>query len=145
MLLLGAKSDRWFVVSAGRPRARKEVDVDAADPPRAELYIAGTRPPMGFCQFIASQARDEGRGNGSSRALCEQPRFRRPLLCAIAERVDAGETRLKRMGVHRHITILSHAARLNHVRSAVLWHAKEQVVRNLSSILECGDVPAGVK
>jgi hypothetical protein len=71
VLLFGDEGRGWFAECAGRLCCREEVDVDAADATGAELDVAGSAAVVGGRLRTVSQGREQGGGNHSCRALCE--------------------------------------------------------------------------
>jgi hypothetical protein len=82
----------------GRLRAGEEVDVDARDPVRAELDVAGAGARVTRGRLQAAQARHHVGRDGARRGLGEHAGLRRAGVGEVADRVDAGERRLERGG-----------------------------------------------
>ena len=87
-LLIRTKSDRGFVVVAGRRRARKEVDLDLADAPRAKLDVARAEAIILDDVSAPAQPGDQCARHGARRAFGEDARLGRPGVGAVADGVD---------------------------------------------------------
>src|ERR1051326_5899864 len=84
----------------------EKVHVHAADAPGAELDVAGAGSLVGERGLLVPQARNQRGGDGPRGALGEDAGFRRALSRAIANGIDAGEARLERPRLDRHILVL---------------------------------------
>src|SRR5439155_10765091 len=135
---------RRLLERSRRPRPRQEVDVDAADAAGTELDVAGATPVVSVRPLTAAHARDERLRDDARRSLREHARLRDPDRRDIAHRIDIRETGLEGPRVHRHVPVNGHAALEDDSWRAVPGNAEEEVVRQLTAVVEHRDAAGGV-